>query len=352
MKPFINVLYVDDNPLDRELVRDALEKEHEGFRVTEASSRRDFEFRLQDDGFDLVLSDFNILGFEGLQVIEAVKCRDPNLPVIIVTGTGSEEIAVEAMRCGAADYVIKNPHHIQRLPITIHAVLEKLQLQREKARAEETIKASLQEKEVLLREIYHRTKNNMQVICSLLKLQSSRFSDPQVLQAFLDTGNRIRSMALVHEKLYKSNDMSNLDLSDYIKDLAYFLLVAISTENEKITLHFDLHPVIVNIETAMPCGLLVNELISNAIKYAFPEGRKGTISICLRPTTDRDIELRVADDGVGLPPDLDIWHTNSLGFKLITSIGQNQLKGKFEVHRDQGTEFCITFRELDYQPRV
>ena len=142
MEPLIRILYVDDNPLDRELVRDALEQDHEGFRVTEASSRREFEARLAEGGFDLVLSDFNILGFEGLQVIEAVKASNPDLPVVIVTGTGSEEIAVEAMRSGAADYVIKSPSHIQRLPITIRAVLEKLHLQAEKARAEEALRES------------------------------------------------------------------------------------------------------------------------------------------------------------------------------------------------------------------
>src|SRR5271157_2210859 len=121
----IRVLYVDDYQLDRELVRDALKIEHGGFQVTEAASRADFESALANGEFDLVLSDFNILGFEGLQVLKAVHAKDPNLPVIIVTGTGSEQIAVEAMKGGAADYIIKKPKHIQRLPLTIHAVLEK-----------------------------------------------------------------------------------------------------------------------------------------------------------------------------------------------------------------------------------
>ncbi|MGD0612285.1 MAG: HD domain-containing phosphohydrolase [Anaerolineales bacterium] len=121
----IRVLYVDDNPLDRELVRDALEIEHGGFQVTEAASRADFESALANGEFDIVLSDFNILGFEGLQVLEAVHAKDLNLPVVLVTGTGSEQIAVEAMQGGAADYIIKKPKHIQRLPLTIHAVLEK-----------------------------------------------------------------------------------------------------------------------------------------------------------------------------------------------------------------------------------
>ncbi|MGB8212587.1 MAG: HD domain-containing phosphohydrolase [Anaerolineales bacterium] len=123
----IRILYVDDYPLDRELVRDALEKEHGGFEVIEAASRSAFETILGKGDFDLVLSDFNILGFEGLQVLEAVHAKDPSLPVIIVTGTGSEEVASEAIKRGAADYVIKTPRHIQRLPHTIHAALEEKQ---------------------------------------------------------------------------------------------------------------------------------------------------------------------------------------------------------------------------------
>ncbi len=135
----IRVLYVDDYPLDRELVRDALEKEHSGFHVTEAASRQEFEMRLVEGGYDIVLSDFNILGFEGLEVIDAVRVKDPRVPVVIVTGTGSEEVAVEAMKRGAADYAIKSPRHIRRLPHTIYAVLERKRLEEERRRAEEAL---------------------------------------------------------------------------------------------------------------------------------------------------------------------------------------------------------------------
>jgi PAS domain S-box-containing protein len=142
MNQLIRILYVDDYPLDRELVRDALEKEHSGFELVEAASQAEFETTLAQGGFDLVLSDFNILGFEGLQVLETVHATDPHLPVIIVTGTGSEEIAVEAMKRGAADYVIKNPKHIRRLPHTIQAVLERKRLEDERQQAEEALRES------------------------------------------------------------------------------------------------------------------------------------------------------------------------------------------------------------------
>jgi two-component sensor histidine kinase len=138
----------------------------------------------------------------------------------------------------------------------------------------------------------------------------------------------------------------------YLNDLAAFLLDTYRTEPGRISLHLDLQSVIMNIETAIPCGLIVNELMSNAIKYAFPDGRLGTIRILLRSTNDGDIELRVADDGVGLPPEFDIRKTGSLGFKIIVILGENQLRGKLEILRDQGTDFRLRFRELDYKPRI
>ena len=136
----VRILYVDDYPLDRELVRDALEKETGGFELVEAASRKDFETQLAQGGFDLILSDFNILGFEGLQVLETVRQAGLDVPVIIVTGTGSEEVAAEAIKRGAADYVIKSPKHIQRLPHIIHGVLEKKQLDHERHKAEEALR--------------------------------------------------------------------------------------------------------------------------------------------------------------------------------------------------------------------
>jgi PAS domain S-box-containing protein len=138
----VRILYVDDYPLDRELVRDALERESGGFELVTAASRADFEAALAQGGFDLVLSDFNILGFEGLQVLETVRAKDSHLPVVIVTGTGSEEVAAEAIKRGAADYVLKTPKHIQHLPHTIHAVLENKRLEDERKQAEEALRAS------------------------------------------------------------------------------------------------------------------------------------------------------------------------------------------------------------------
>jgi len=149
VKQPLQVLYVDDYPLDRELVRDSLEKEHAGFAVTQAASRKEFVARLAERTYDVVLSDFNILGFDGLQVLGAIREKDPDVPVIIVTGTGSEEVAVEAMKRGAADYVIKSPSHIRRLPVTIHGAIAKRRAMEEHRRAEESLAWEFQVKDAI-----------------------------------------------------------------------------------------------------------------------------------------------------------------------------------------------------------
>jgi DNA-binding NtrC family response regulator len=149
----VRVLYVDDSPFDRALVRDALEQEDGSFQVIEAASRAEFFARLVEGGYDLVLSDFNILGFEGLQVIDAVQTQEPGIPVVIVTGTGSEEIAVAALKRGAADYVIKTPQHIQRLPLTIQAVLERTRLEAERLRQDRQLRYQAEQITQIMRSV-------------------------------------------------------------------------------------------------------------------------------------------------------------------------------------------------------
>ena len=216
----IHILYVDDYPLDRQLVRDALEKEHGGFRVTEAASRAEFEGALAKGSFDLVLSDFNILGFEGLQVLEAVHAKDKQIPVVIVTGTGSEEVAVEAMKRGAADYVIKTPKHIQRLPITIHAVLEKKYLEEERKQAEERFRAIY---ENAVEGIYQSTLEGRYLNVNPATARIYGYDSPQEMMAqVLD----IKSQIYVHSQdradfirlLTENGKVENFEVQNYRKD--------------------------------------------------------------------------------------------------------------------------------------
>ncbi|WP_254568728.1 PAS domain S-box protein [Oscillatoria sp. HE19RPO] len=217
--------------------------------------------------------------------------------------------------------------------------------------SEEQIKASLNEKEVLLKEIHHRVKNNLQIIHSLLKLQSSYTKDPQTLQMFRDSQNRIRSMALIHELLYRSNNLGSINFSEYINQLTTNLLRAYNiTAHSRPEILINVEPIQLGIDTAIPCGLTINELITNAFKYAFIEGSPGTISIDFHKDGPDTYELKISDNGVGLPPDLDFRNTESLGLKLVCNLTR-QLDGEVSLDRSQGTCFTIRFQELTYQPR-
>src|SRR5581483_12480068 len=165
----------------------------------------------------------------------------------------------------------------------------------------------------------HRVKNNLQVVSSLLGLQSRGARDPQLRRLFLESQNRIHSMAMLHESLYQSDDLSQIDFPEYIQRLADHLFRSYGITAERITLRSFMHPLRLNLDTAMPCGLIVNEVVSNSLKYAFPGDRKGQISISLQERGDGIAELTIADDGVGIPPEIDVERTASLGLRLVRS---------------------------------
>ncbi len=215
-------------------------------------------------------------------------------------------------------------------------------LAEERRKAEEKVKASLKEKEVLLREIHHRVKNNLQIICSLLSLQARYIKDGRDTEMLKESQDRIRSMALTHEKLYQSENLANIDSREYITDLVYSLFQSYDM-TEEITLTMDVEDVSLGIDAAVPCGLIINELVSNALKYAFPD-RKGEMTVLFH-AVGGVYELVVKDDGVGMPEDIDFRNTNTLGLRLVTLLAEGQLDGRVRLFRNGGTEFHITFRE-------
>ncbi|MCE8422306.1 MAG: PAS domain S-box protein [Candidatus Methanoperedens sp.] len=214
----------------------------------------------------------------------------------------------------------------------------------ERKRAEEQIRASLAEKEVLLREIHHRVKNNMQIISSLLNLQSDVSKDKNVIDMFKDSRNRILSMSLIHEKLYQSENFTKIDLRGYIKDLANGLFQSFNVDMSRIKLNIEVENVLLGIDSAIPCGLIINELITNSLKYAFPGDKKGEIKILLHSTEGGMIELMIEDNGVGIPEEFDLRTVRSLGLHLVNILAENQLQGNIELTRTNGAKFKITFR--------
>lgn len=207
--------------------------------------------------------------------------------------------------------------------------------------SEERLKAALHEKEVLLKEIHHRVKNNLQVIASLLYLQSNQLKDPDALALFEDTQNRVKSMALIHENLYRTGDLARLNFADYIHCIGTDLLQSYAAGNSHIRLHTDLDELAFDVDTAVPCGLILNELFTNALKYAFPDGRPGEIHIVLR-AKEGHMAMSVRDTGVGFPADLDFRHTESLGLQLVSMLTE-QLGGTITLTCERGTMFTVTF---------
>jgi two-component sensor histidine kinase len=224
-------------------------------------------------------------------------------------------------------------------------------VERQKAQAEAEI--SLKEKELLLKEIHHRVKNNMQIVSSLLRLQARRLDDPRIIEILNDSRSRIGAMSLIHESLYKPTNLSSVSLRDYIKELSHNLFDFYGVEPERIKLVTDVESIFLSIDIATPCGLIINELVTNCLKYAFPEERQGEVIITMkRQEGDNGYLLRVADNGVGLPEDLDIRKTNSLGLQLVVNLTESQLQGRLEVDRTQGTVFLISFQESGYTKRI
>ncbi len=209
-------------------------------------------------------------------------------------------------------------------------------------RAEEELKSSLEEKEVLLREIHHRVKNNLQIISSLLNLQSGYIQDRQALDVFRESMNRIRTMALVHETLYRSRDLAKIDFPEYIKNLISYLVQAYSIDLHAVDIKTNIEDVVSDIDIAIPFGLILNELVSNTLKHAFPEGRGGEVLIEICPDGDSNIIVKVSDNGIGFPEEIDFRNTESLGLQLVMTL-VGQLRGDIELEKGAGTGFRITF---------
>lgn len=212
---------------------------------------------------------------------------------------------------------------------------------------EKQLKESLEEKEMLLKEIHHRVKNNLMVISSLLNLQSRYIKDKQALDIFKESQNRAKSMALIHERLYRSTDLKKIDFGDYIHTLATDLFHTYVSDTDRIELKMTLENLMVDINTTVPLGLIVNELVTNSMKHAFPEGYEGDIKIDFYKKDD-DFTLIVSDTGVGFPEDLDFRKTPSLGLQLVNNLVM-QIDGKISLDTSHGTEFKITFKEEKYK---
>ncbi|MGE0560556.1 MAG: histidine kinase dimerization/phosphoacceptor domain -containing protein [Flavobacteriales bacterium] len=216
----------------------------------------------------------------------------------------------------------------------------------EKKQTEQTINKNIEEKEILLKEIHHRVKNNLQIITSLLNLQTNNVENEKVKAVLFQSKTRIESMCKVHEMLYSSKDLSSINYADYLQDLLSKLILNAKGETSKIALRLDVEDLFLNINTAIPLGLLINELVTNSLKYAFPNDSEGLITIKINTISPTQFKLYYGDNGIGYPKDISFSESKSLGFQLIESLTE-QLNGKIERDfAESGTHYCLIFKKL------
>lgn len=409
IEPRVNILVVDDRPHNL-VALEAILDELDQNLIKARSGAEALRFMLEDD-FAVILMDVQMPGLDGFETAQLIRDRDRSrhTPIIFLTAYEKNDVQMlKGYALGAVDYLFKPVvPEVVRSKVAVfvdlfkkteqvkqqaeqlrhmeqrdyerklteerqHWEMDRLRAEREREkkvnealaqraeelarsvaerqRAEEQLRASLREKEVLLREIHHRVKNNLQVISSLLNLQSRYIHDPQAFEMFKESQNRVKSMAIIHEKMYKSKDLVKIDFAEYISNLLSHLFRTYSVQADAVRLHIDVADVFLGIDTAIPCALIINELVSNSLKYAFPADRKGSIRIALRADKDNRYTLTVSDDGVGFPQGLDFRTTDSLGLQIVTAL-TNQLEGTLELLDGRGTAFQLTFAELQYRER-
>lgn len=402
-KEVANILLVDDRP-DKLAALASLLSDASLKLVPVASGAEALRHLLRED-FALILLDVNMPGMDGFETAALIRQRKrtEHTPIIFVTAYYADDSRLaRGYSLGAVDFifapalpatlkakvdVLVDLYRINRTVrrqaeslaakrIELAASNEKLEIKvkertaeleamnqslqkeiQDRKAAEEGLKASLGEKEALLKEIHHRVKNNLQIISSLLRLQSGRSKDPLVLGLLKDSQNRLKSMVMVHEKLYSSSNLAQISLAEYLGDLTRHLSRSFDAEERGIALELEMADLAVNADLALPCGLVVHELVSNALKHGFPPerlnraGPSPKVTVRSRRHPDGEYRIEVADNGIGLPADLDLLHTQSLGMQLVLVLVK-QLGGQLTIERDGGTAFRILLAADHLQGRL
>jgi two-component sensor histidine kinase len=343
----ISVLFVDDNETIRQLYRRILEKHVNNLYIAK-DGYHGLEL-YQKHKPDLVITDMVMPVMNGLEMVKEIKKIAPDAKFVVMSAYSEKDSFVESIHLGIDGYLMK-PVEAKKLLSLIDEfagiTLMKWELERkEKKRreAEEYLKKSLAEKEILLREVHHRVKNNMQIISSILRMQSRNIDDPRLKEVLQESQNRIHSMALIHENLYNNKTLSDIKFSSYIKSLSGNIARTYASQQANVSFDFQIDDAYLPMDIAIPCGLIINELISNSFKYAFADKSSGIISIHFKHIIDDQFQLIVSDNGIGIPDKIDITKTKSLGMKILQKLVQ-QIEGELKYDFSNGTKFTIIFK--------
>lgn len=330
------ILLIEDNPGDVHLIQGMLGEANGIQFQMECAGRLDAGLKkLAEGGINLVLLDLGLPDSQGLDTVLKVHNQSPDVPIVVLTVFEDDNLGCNAVKEGVQDYLVKGQ-------VSSNLLIRSIRYSIERKQAEEQIKESLKQKEILLNEIHHRVKNNLQLISSLLRLQSKNIKDNKILDIFRANQNRIRSMALIHEKLYKSKDLIRIDFSDFIGKLTAPLLSIYRNEMQDIDLKLEVEDIFLDVNKAIHCALIINELVSNSLKHAFRGRKKGEIRVKMEVDEEDEYTLIVSDTGNGLPEGFDFRKTETLGLQLVMDL-TSQLDGKIELGRGKGAEFNIVF---------
>ncbi len=343
----ISVLFVDDNETIRQLYRRILEKHVNNLYIAKDGYHGLELYRKHKP--DLVITDMVMPVMNGLEMVKEIKKIAPDAKFVVMSAYSEKDSFIESIHLGIDGYLMK-PVEAKKLLSLIDEfagiTLMKWELERkEKKRreAEEYLKKSLAEKEILLREVHHRVKNNMQIISSILRMQSRNIDDPKLKDVLQESQNRIHSMALIHENLYNNKSLANINFSSYIKSLTNNIARSYTSHQANVIFDYQIDDAYLPMDIAIPCGLIINELISNSFKYAFKDKSDGIISIHFTNQKDDEYKLVVSDNGVGISDTFDITKTKSLGMKILHKLVQ-QIEGTLKSDFSNGTKFTIIFK--------
>ena len=378
---------IEDNFKDVRLIQEMLkEVSNFIFEFKQAERLEEGLEYLKNDKFDILLLDLNLPDSTGFNTF--IKARDSKskVPIVILSGAADEETAIEAVHEGAQDYLMKGEVDGKLLARSIFYAIERKkaeeelikhrdhleelvekrtlglkeankQLRREineRKQAEEEIRASLEEKKILLDEIQERIQNSLQTIISIIDAEYFQNNHKKPNDFNQEIENRAKAVELINEKLYQSEDFAMIDFACYIRDMTNYLFDYYAVDSNLISLEMDIEGIPLDIDVAIPCGLIINELVTNSLKHAFPwaintanesdiskDVENGKICVKFHPDNGKMV-LNVADNGIGLPDNIDFLNTETTGFRLVNKLVK-QLNGKIEINRTEGTEFKIIF---------
>jgi two-component sensor histidine kinase len=335
------ILYVDDDAALRRLVQRALARR--GFAVEVAGSVDEGLARLREGGFDLIAVDHYMPGRDGLSLLRELAKDSAAPPVVYVTGTDETQVAVTALKSGAADYVVKSvgEEFFDLLARSFDQALAKVALERAKTEAEQALREANLRLEALLGEVHHRVANSLQMVSVFVSMQAAQTSDDTCRAALEETIGRIQAISQVHRKLYTSKQTDRIALDEYLETLVTDLEASVSNIGERITVALEAEPVIVTPDAAVSIGVIVSELVNNAAKYAFDPGHIGEIAVILRREDGAAYTIEVRDDGCGFDGSEEARGTG-LGMRIVGAMARSLKSELRKLNSQNGACFALT----------